>query len=133
MHEIFDFCSFSTQMTPWSAGSSSRLFSNIIQIRGDTQIRRLVRVLSEYIEGIFFKIEQNTQLFLVSPSLVAQLQTIFEVAVKKIIIFRVFKIIWAHLPNMRNESVHTENTRKESVHVLRILRVNLYVRGIYAE
>ncbi len=68
-------------------------------------------MLSEFAErNLFVKLEQNIQLFLVGLGSSCTHTYSFSKkcplkAVKKIIPFRIFEIIWVHSPNRQNESV----------------------------
>ncbi len=134
----------SSKASSWSPESTLDYSWIWIWICRDIHIQRSFRVLSKYAEGIIFvKLEQNNQLFYYLWTLdpvCTHINFFWSIvllrAVKKIILFQIFKIIWAHSPNTPNGSVNILRTRGRNLFVYwehENTRVNLWVNEEYAE
>jgi hypothetical protein len=127
LHEIFNICFFSiSKASSWSRDSYPRLFWKInLNSPRYSNLKLILRIIGRCGKTFFCQARPKNQLFLVGHWS-SRTHTYFFwrsiplKAAKKLI---PFKIIWAHSPNMRNQSVH----------ILWICGMNLFVYWDYAE
>ncbi len=124
LQEIFDFTFNSSKALLWSPDSCPKLFSymNLILPRYSNS-KIILHIIRTHGNNFFVKIEQNSNVFLVSLRASSSPSLYFlKYSSVLVISFRIFDIIWAR----------SLKTLSKSADILRRNGVNLFVKGTVA-